>query len=220
MNYDAMLPRLYETIVAVCPIDGVSMVNSTITPPTVRIDYSTNATQAQKNAANTALASFDWSQAAQDTWEAQKRSTVIGATNVALVLADKDFTLNTYQDMTDLGFQLAANERYIFEFKGTYHASKTSTGIQLALAGPTFSFLVATIEGYVSTSSPQLATIRDYDIGLNNTGSAGPVSLPFSVYGNLNTTAAGLLRLRVRSEVAGEAVTIEQGSCGTLQVLQ
>jgi hypothetical protein len=60
--------RLYQTILAVCPIEGVS-VPTVGNSATVRIDYQPSATAAQQAAAQAALASFDWSTTAQAAWE-------------------------------------------------------------------------------------------------------------------------------------------------------
>ncbi|HWB13418.1 MAG TPA: hypothetical protein VG826_29605 [Pirellulales bacterium] len=79
-----LFQRLHDALAAACPIDGVSVV----TPgdnATVRIDYASSATDAQKTAAQSALASFDWSDAAQAAWElAQNQSqagTLVQATD-------------------------------------------------------------------------------------------------------------------------------------------
>lgn len=63
-----MALRLHKTILAVCPIDGVS-IDTTTQLPAVRIDYKPEATQVQRNAALAAVAAFDWSDAAQQVWE-------------------------------------------------------------------------------------------------------------------------------------------------------
>jgi hypothetical protein len=77
-----MLMRLHEVLSAVCPVVGCSG-----TGPTARIDYTENATPQQIAAAQSALASFDWSQAAHDAWLLSKyRSSA-----VAGILADKTF---------------------------------------------------------------------------------------------------------------------------------
>lgn len=55
--------RLDATLSALAPIHGTSG-----DPP--RIDFKDEATQPQKDAANAALASFDFSDAAQAAWEA------------------------------------------------------------------------------------------------------------------------------------------------------
>lgn len=70
--------RLHDTIESVCPIDGVSVGNWG-QAGTVRIDFDPTATDQQKSAAQQALASFDWSDAAEAAWEAaQNTSQTIG----------------------------------------------------------------------------------------------------------------------------------------------
>lgn len=59
--------RLHTVIASVCPIDGLGVNN--VEEKSVRIDFTAEATQGQRDAANAALASFDWSDAAQNVWE-------------------------------------------------------------------------------------------------------------------------------------------------------
>jgi len=58
-----MLDRLTQNIEAVCPIFGVFGTQGSVT-----IQYKPEATGAQQTAAQSALESFDWSQAAHDAW--------------------------------------------------------------------------------------------------------------------------------------------------------
>lgn len=58
-----MLARLHHALAAVCPIVGVSGEQGGI-----RIDYAPGATQAQRTAAQNAMAAFDWSEAAHAAW--------------------------------------------------------------------------------------------------------------------------------------------------------
>lgn len=74
--------RLYATVQAVCPVDGVALLN--LVARTVRIDFSASATQGQKDAANAAVAAFDWSAAADVAWQLQKDR----ADAIAIFLAD------------------------------------------------------------------------------------------------------------------------------------
>lgn len=60
--------RLTSTILAVCPIAGVSGTN-TKDSSKIRIDFDPIATDQQKDAAQAVLQSFDWSDAAQAAWE-------------------------------------------------------------------------------------------------------------------------------------------------------
>ena len=64
--------RLHETIAAVCPIQSVSIIDVTVNPPTVGIIYEPTATDAQKAAAQSLLASYDFSAAADLAYERQK----------------------------------------------------------------------------------------------------------------------------------------------------
>lgn len=71
--------RLYSTLSAVCPVDGVSI----LAAGGVRIDYGSAATAPQKAAAQAAVASFDWSDAAQAAWEALQNPEKDGLTKAA-----------------------------------------------------------------------------------------------------------------------------------------
>ena len=63
--------RLHESVAAVCPIDGVS-VGKPGDPSTVRIDFRPEATPERRAAAEAAVKAFDWSDAAQAQWEADR----------------------------------------------------------------------------------------------------------------------------------------------------
>jgi hypothetical protein len=56
--------RLSQTIAAVCPIHGVAITG----PTSARIDYDPTATAPQKTAAQSALATFDWTEPAHIAW--------------------------------------------------------------------------------------------------------------------------------------------------------
>ncbi len=60
--------RLSVTLAAVCPILGVS-IGTPGNVATVRIDFDPTATAAQRTAAQSALTSFDWSDAAQSAFD-------------------------------------------------------------------------------------------------------------------------------------------------------
>lgn len=64
----AHIRRLHTTLAALAPIDGVS-VPTLGSSANARVDFTPAATQPQKNAVASALAAFDWSDAAQSTWE-------------------------------------------------------------------------------------------------------------------------------------------------------
>lgn len=62
--------RLYDTLISAgLPIDSL-----TGSPPNIVIVYKASATNAQKTQGQTILSSFDWSDAAYDTWLSNKNS--------------------------------------------------------------------------------------------------------------------------------------------------
>lgn len=76
--------RLKAQIAAVCPILGVS-VGTTGNAATVRIDFAPSATGSQQTAAQSVVTGFDWSQAAQDSFDlAQSRTQTSGFTTTPI----------------------------------------------------------------------------------------------------------------------------------------
>ena len=67
--------RLHDTLAAVCPIVGVSIQS----PGTATYSPDAAATGAQIAAANAALATFDWSDAATEAWFVQQQQAAINA---------------------------------------------------------------------------------------------------------------------------------------------
>jgi hypothetical protein len=73
---------LHSEIRKVCPILGVS-VPTIGTSVGVRIDFDVAANQAQRDAAQNVVDTFDWSQAAHDTWQlATFRTTAVDNSQV------------------------------------------------------------------------------------------------------------------------------------------
>src|SRR4051812_19062765 len=74
IRHNDTVQRLRAVLGALAPIDRVSVPDRSPTDSfgvsaSVVIAFNVAATQAQRNAANAALASFDWSDAAQEAWE-------------------------------------------------------------------------------------------------------------------------------------------------------
>jgi hypothetical protein len=205
--------RLDEAIRAVCPIHGTSGELGALT-----IHYN-GATSQQQTNAQAVVSGYDSSQAAFDLWKTQATSKVIGRQTAVRLTVDRSTTQTSYQNVVGLSFELAANTHYAFTFDGAYTAAAGTTGIQLALNGPTTSFLAYGVEIATSTTAWTSALAASFDVGANATASGGATALPFHIFGNLTTTAAGLLIVRGRSEVNGSAVTIKAGSYGLLSAV-
>jgi len=205
--------RLRATIAAACPVAVVRV----LADGTGSFVPDPSATQAQITAGNAALAAYDYSQAAEDAFAAQRLGATAGRATGCRVAADRSATGAALVDVPDLNFQLDANKSYAFYFDGFYTAAATTTGLGLAVNGPAASFVgygveIATSNAGAWVSGASLA----YDGGVLATSSLGTTPCPFHVYGTVTTTAAGVLTLRGRSEVAGSAVTIKRGSFGVL----
>jgi len=208
-----MLERLHASIAAVCPIDGVAGSQGN-----VRIDYRPEATAQQQADAQSALAAFDWSQAAQDQWERRSKERKVGNVKAVRLGVDRVNSTVNFADCTGLEFDLAPNSHYAFEFTGAYTAAAGTTGLQISVNGPASPNLVVAA-GQIATSATavQNGAIAAYDAGMNATASSGSTALPFFIKGNISTGAnGGTFVLRFRSEIAASAVTIKAGSYGLL----
>lgn len=95
--------RLDAATRAVCPIDGVS-VDAATDPPAVRIDYRPEATADQRAAAEAAVAAFDWSDTAQQTWEAGQNAAAAGA-----LLASGESVPRAVRASDAVGYELRNN---------------------------------------------------------------------------------------------------------------
>lgn len=204
-------PRLLEAIRAVVPAVervaiGIAGDSSTVTVEPAN----------QQAAAQATINAFDWAQATDDLFAQRKNTRQIGRSTAVRLTADRATTSTGYGDVTGLSFDLDANAHYAFTFNGAYDAAAATTGCQLALNGPANSFLAVAFEMFTATNAVLAAVAAAYDTGINPTGSGGATLLPFRIFGNLTTTAAGLLVVRFRSEVNASQVRIRRGSYGLL----
>jgi len=207
--------RLLSTLSAVCPIDGVGAITSTdLAAGNVRIDYAPGASAPQIAAADAALAAFDWSPAADAAFAQQQATKVIGSTLGARLGADLLTTSASFVDVPALSFLLAPNTHYRFRFLGAYTTAAAATGIQLSVNGPASPAFVRFL-GQIMTSAavPLAGAGGAYDVAIAATAGPGATAMPFWVEGTISTGAAGgAFTLRVRSETAGQAVTVLRGS--------
>lgn len=68
----AIAKRLHRFVAAVCPIDGIAILDSELHQ--ARVDYQAVATAEQIAAAQEVVNGFDWSDDAQRRWDAQTRA--------------------------------------------------------------------------------------------------------------------------------------------------
>jgi hypothetical protein len=152
--------------------------------------------------------------AAEKLLNEQNAGKRVGAiTPVRLAASVTNSTVN-FANVGGLSWQLAANSHYVFEITGVYTAAAPTTGLQIAVNGPASPVMVRAVGNIgVSSSSSVLGVAAAYDVAIGATSSGGSTGLPFTLNGNISTgPTAGPFGLRIRSGVAGSAVTVISGS--------
>lgn len=124
-------------------------------------------------------------------------------------------TTTSYADVTGMSFSVAANTNYEVSCSIIYQTAATTTGIGIALNGPSSPTLVA--GQFISNSSSTALNGRSFN-AYNGTGkTTGVQTANANTYGLFNASfrngaTAGTLSLRYASEVAGSAASIRPGS--------
>lgn len=120
----------------------------------------------------------------------------------------------SYADVADLEVGVLASSTYRMQWIIVASAAATTTGIQLAVNGPSSPTLfVATITCFSAAGTPATLTVNAYDTGLDLTDSAGTTIVQCTILVTITTGASGgTVAARVRSEVGGSAITIYDGS--------
>ncbi|MEU8040880.1 hypothetical protein [Streptosporangium sp. NPDC049078] len=119
-------------------------------------------------------------------------------------------------DATGLGLAVQAGRRYLFRFSGQYVSAASTTGLGLAVNGPTLGSdgLMCNIFMAHTNAIPMLGAVSAYNTAILGTASSTGTRMPWEVWGHVHVSASGTLQLRMRSEVASSAVTLQIGSYG------
>lgn len=212
----AATSRLHEAILTA----GVSVVSVSVG---VHGDSSTVTVLPAdlQDEAQATINAFDWSQAAQDAWQATQNGAVVILGRAVRLGANRQTSSNALSDVTGLSFSLKANTHYAFRFTGAYTAQAGTTGLSLAVNGPASPNLVRMVgQIHESATAVRGGATAAYDTALTGANSGGATPLPFWVEGNISTGASGgTLALRFASEVNGNQVTILAGSMGELKAV-
>ena len=135
--------------------------------------------------------------------------------------ADQSSTSTTLADVTDLSFSAAANTDYAFEFFVVFQSAATTTGIELAVNGPSGSAFTYVARPQVTNTGNGTdnfqeqtfvaadGTITTASIDTANTRRVALISGAVSVGAN-----SGTVTLRFGSKVSSSSVTIKKGSWG------
>ncbi|HZA18917.1 MAG TPA: collagen-like protein [Pseudonocardiaceae bacterium] len=120
---------------------------------------------------------------------------------------------NTLQDVTGLGFPVAAGKRYCFSFTVDYTAAAATTGSRWAINGPATT-RVSYRSQYTLTATSETvnAGLTAYNLpAASNLSSVAAGNLAI-IEGVIAPSAAGTVVARFASEVASSAITAKAGS--------
>lgn len=130
--------------------------------------------------------------------------------------ADQANSTVSFADVSDLTVTVLANTTYIFRFVVFYTTAGSTTALQLAVNGPAATFLRYSVDTQTSATARHHAVQTAYDANTNPGTGGGATPLQAVVEGLVTVGGTGgTLALRVRSETAGNAVTILRGSFAT-----
>ena len=127
-----------------------------------------------------------------------------------------------YADITELGLPVAATTTYEFEFNIIADADAVTTGIDVAVNGPTIGAgtITYTQEYWTSATVKAIAGAIAYDNNTASTASNGTAARVFVVKGIFVTGAtAGTLAARIKREAVGTGPNVRIGSWGRLTKL-
>lgn len=125
---------------------------------------------------------------------------------------------NAYADVTELGFAALAGATYAFEFYLIADSDAATTGIDVAVNGPTSPLSINYTQCYWTSATvlaerPAVA----YNANTASTGSAGTIRAVYKVAGVLrNNSNPGTLIPRIKRENVGSGPNVRAGSYGVV----
>lgn len=133
--------------------------------------------------------------------------------------ADVANSTTTLVDVTGLSFPVLAGKLYWYRFAVLCTTTSATTGVQIAVNGPTASLSPVNTNMPTGASSSAQRNAPGYDSPGGVTASPSTFTFLALMEGILAPTASGTLVVRVRSSLAGSAVTVKAQSAGQLLVL-
>lgn len=134
------------------------------------------------------------------------------------MIADQLALGTVYADITSLSMAMAASTDYAFEFHVLADADAVTTGIDIAVNGPTGAVLIRYEQmSWTSTSAFTLTNATAYDTNTGNLNSNGATTRWYHLKGLIrNGTTPGNLVARAKREAVGAGPNIRAGSYGIL----
>lgn len=138
--------------------------------------------------------------------------------SIKMKTADQTAIGTAYADVTELGFSLEANTSYMFDYTLIADADATTTGIDVAVNGPTAPTAITYEQVYWTSATARTERVAAaYDNDTASTASNGTAARIFRVRGVIRNGAnAGTLIPRAKREAVGSGPNIRTGSYGIL----
>lgn len=135
--------------------------------------------------------------------------------------ADQTLIGTSYADVTELGVYLEAKGVYEFEFNVWADADVTTTGIDIAVNGPTSPDSIYYLQEYPRAATTMTYRFSSaYDFNTANTSSAGTTRALYRVSGVIRVgTTPGTLIPRIKREAVGTGPNARAGSWGRVRRL-
>lgn len=130
--------------------------------------------------------------------------------------ADQTFSTTAQADATNLSFPVVASRKYKFKFQVFYTSAATTTGVRLGLTAPAstlFSSQASIPVAADGTASFFQGTINSSGDSVMSTGTPAATTIHTAfIEGQIIPSAAGVVQLRVASEVNASNIVLKNGS--------
>lgn len=141
------------------------------------------------------------------------------ATQIVVLTANQTGIGTAFADVTGLSFSLTSGKRYGFHFYVRAQADATTTGIDIAINGPTATFLEFMYSFWTSATNVTFRGSNSYDHANPNLTSNGATPRIWEIYGTIRPSADGDLVVRAKREAVGSGPDVLDGSYGLLWAL-
>lgn len=138
------------------------------------------------------------------------------AAQVAVKASDQTAIGTSFADISNLGFSLTSGKTYRFHYQLIMQADAGTTGIDVAVSGPTTTILEYTVRSWGSVTVEAPRAYHAYDGALPQVSSNGTSPRIFEVYGIIKPSAGGTLIPRAKREAVGSGPDCLAGSNGLL----
>lgn len=138
------------------------------------------------------------------------------APRVAVKATNQTGIGTSFADISNLGFSLTSGKTYRFHYQLIMQADAGTTGIDVAVSGPTTTILEYIVRFWGSITFEASRAYNAYDGALPQVSSNGTSPRIFEVYGIIKPSASGTLIPRAKREAVGSGPDCLAGSNGLI----